>query len=251
LSSLNDDDFKSIYLFHLDVDDSIDSDIYDQFETYDYAYAYISKKLINRCLAISSEPLKCLTKIHTFDSLHINFSIDSCKLLYMNQFDVIDLLYIACCAKNQESLNYLLNQYITPIDYANLIIDTRFEYNCISSIPIMDNIYKHSSEDMRALFRMRHIIPDINLNNNQDINLDINLDISQDINKITIKCYYIIKHMTQDDAISYMKKLDENYIENNYENNFNMNQLYLWHKKLLAHYFKPRGSYTKSAIHPI
>jgi hypothetical protein len=251
LLTLNDDDFKSIYLDLSTTDDAVDlstiedavddvqyesNSIYDQ---YDHAYAIVSSyDLLVKGLAISSAPLNYSIKACTRDHvcMYIDFTVDSCELLFKAWIDVVDLLYIAYFTNNYESMTYLLKSCMTSIDYANLIIDPRFKYNSIRSMLIIDGIQAQKDEYIQRIFKNRYIVPNI----------------YNFIDDVIIKCYYIIKYMTPEDVTSYIKKLDTDfseYISLQRVEQFKVafNQRHMLHMQLLEYYLKPRGAHTKSA----
>jgi hypothetical protein len=94
----------------------------------------------------------------------------------------------------------------------------------------MDKIQNHENEYICITFKNKYIHPNVYFINDE----------------IILKCYYIIKHMTQEDATAYMKKLNNKYDAHNDDEC--VNQQYLLHTQLLEYYFKPRGSHTKSAM---
>jgi hypothetical protein len=119
---MNDVEFEHTYL-NICIDGKV---LYESgiFGIYEYMYAYVSDvTLIQKCVSISIVPLVYLFRwLPNRFGYYIIFNYESCKILYINGFDMSKLYFLASAANNYESLNYLLDHTILYKFYQSMSI---------------------------------------------------------------------------------------------------------------------------------
>jgi hypothetical protein len=227
----------------------------------DYAIAYISDiKLIQKCLEISKVPLRHIIKIlfQYQHNIHINFNVESCKLLYENGCNVTGLLHIACISYDYNSLKYLVNNMLAT-ELFDLVNSREYIYLNLAGLLVIDRIMNMRDRCFTSLLMNVIMETDYNKCGTHWV-----------IKNMTMyyKCYYIIKYMTVDDGKKIMEKINKIYDKRlkkteNDDNNImtssverlvnevggeNLLAEKLLHNNLLEYHFRPRGSHTKGAV---
>jgi hypothetical protein len=176
------------------------------------------KRLIQKCLAISAAPLAYLLKrLPNRFKYYIHFDYESCKILQVNGLDMHKLYFLASSANNYEAIIYLLDR-MSLNDFTQILTSyEHFDYH-LSNILLIDKIHRINDESTCALLKSKMLCFIL-----------VSTNIS-----ILIRCYYIIKYITNNSDYSHVISSDKD------------NKRYT---PLLDFHLRPRGKRTKNAIH--
>jgi hypothetical protein len=263
LHSLNDVEFENIYIkspqSQREYQDNMEeinanSVVYSYIN---YAHAYVSDiGLIRRCLQISRIPLwnsiKILTRFRRdAHKTYTNFNVESCKLLYENDCNVVGLLHIACNIKDYDSIRYLVNN-MSENELHNLLHTREYIYLNLAFLLVVDRIMNMHDRCFIALLTDTIMTADNYIYDPYWIIPNM---------KIYNTIYFIIKYMTLDEGKKLHAKINNEYIYTlnneyicnpaiishvNVRDTLTLEQLL--YNNLLEYYFRPRGSHTKGAV---
>jgi hypothetical protein len=214
---------KDIDINETECDSNVfENELENAYSHFDYVYAFISDiSLLHRCIEISMIQLNymIIALMYYEHNTYIAFDIESCKLMYKHKFDLRSLLFIAQQVRNYESMKFIISK-MNIMDIHRVLVTDEYRYVGLIKILIIDRIYSMNDNLLKSMYNLTYINDYPNIN---------------DINGIIHNCYVIIKYKTIKEGKQIINNLNNIALRNKYN-------------ELLAFHFRPRGTYTKSAV---
>jgi hypothetical protein len=223
LSTMDNDKFNSIYM---GIPEKWAD--YEHKDEFDYCYIEYTRailsdpSLINRCLAISEEPLNmainniCRMVWLYGEQIPWNFDVECYRLLWQSGCNIINLISIAERKCDYTSIKFIID-ILTERDINYMLSSNNHRY-FITDILLIDKCKQCGNDSILSSLH-KYIIK---ISNNPFATLPVS--------------YYIINIMNYEDGLNYMKELKKSAPQLSDINT------------LLAYHFRPRGTYTKGAI---
>jgi hypothetical protein len=182
-------------------------EIYKDYSCFDFAYAFMSRDLLRKCLAISNIPINNLLMSLIGRELpdflnYVDITIETCKLLHEHGCSMVQLLDVGYYANNYECITYIINR-MTALELADMINNKTHLCFRLINILIIDAVYVlHDPVLIHLLNNSIH----------KYIFCDYNMTVA-------LRCYNIIKYLTIEQGNAVAKQHNDAYSQKICQNN--------------------------------